>query len=545
MLFRGNASGHDFQFHLASWMDAAGQWREGTIFPRWAEWANWGFGEPRFIFYPPASWMIGAAFGSVLPWAIVPGTFIWLTLVAAGMSMWKLAREWLPGSFPIVAAVLFEVNPYHLVIVYYRSDFAELLAGAILPLALWGALHAAREEWRRVPVLAIVFAGIWLSNAPAAVIATYALGLIFVVECAVRRSFRPLGSGATAMAAGFGLAAFYVLPAAWERRWVQIAQALADNLRPAQNFLFTHANDPDFVRFNWKVSSVAVGVILVTGVAAISVAKKRREFPEPFWVLMSLGAVSTALMLPFTNFLWRELPELRFVQFPWRWLEILDLVFAFLLAATISRMQRRGFAWLAGLIAFLAIGAAATAMVRNAWWDSADVPSLTDAIHSGCGYEGTDEYTPVGSDRYELPGNPDDTVREEGVSAVPAARIAEFDSDSGDVVPAADVKLRIERWSAEHREFAAETATPVTLAMQIVNYPVWEVRVDGQEIRAGSAPDTGQMLVDLAPGAHHVAIRFRRTWDRTVGGAISVLSAITLLAWLWTSRRPSDDGSAR
>ena len=188
---------------------------------------------------------------------MVPGAFIWLALVAAGMSMWKLAREWLPGPQAIVAAVLFAVNPYHLVIVYYRSDFAELLAGAILPLVVWGALHVARGEWRRVPLLAVAFAGIWLSNAPAAVIATYSLGLIFVAECAARRSVRPLVPGAVAMAGGFGLAAFYILPAAWEQRWVQIAQAVADNLRPARNFLFTHANDPDFVLFNWKVSWVA------------------------------------------------------------------------------------------------------------------------------------------------------------------------------------------------------------------------------------------------------------------------------------------------
>ena len=276
ILFLGNASGHDFDFHVASWMDVAGQWREGIVYPRWAEWANWGFGEPRFIFYPPASWVAGAALGSVLPWRMVPGAFIWLALVLAGVSMWVLSREWLPPPQSVVAALLFTVNPYHLVIVYYRSDFAELLAGALFPLLIWGVLRVIAGEWRRVPSLAVIFAAVWLTNAPAAVIATYSLVLILLAGCVVRKSVRPLLPGASAMGGGFALAAFYILPAAWERRWVQIAQAVAGEVNPSRNFLFTRMNDPDFVLFNGKVSWIAAGVIVITGIAAIVKARKRR-----------------------------------------------------------------------------------------------------------------------------------------------------------------------------------------------------------------------------------------------------------------------------
>ena len=94
----------------------------------------------------PRRGCIGAALGSVLPWTAVPGAYIWLALMLAGMSMWKLSREWLQGPQAAAAAVLFAVNPYNLAIVYYRSDFAELLAAALLPLLLWSALGIVQAK---------------------------------------------------------------------------------------------------------------------------------------------------------------------------------------------------------------------------------------------------------------------------------------------------------------------------------------------------------------------------------------------------------------
>jgi hypothetical protein len=532
MFFLGNASGHDFQFHLASWMDVAGQWREGVLYPRWAEWANWGFGEPRFIFYPPASWLLGAALGSVLPWTIVPGTYIWLVLVAGGMAMWRFAREWLGSAEAIAAAIFFAANPYNIVLVYYRSDFAEMLAVALFPLLLLGVVRVLGDGWTGVPWLAVTFAGIWLSNAPAGVIATYSLALLLAVGCLSKRDLRPLIPGGCAMLAGFGLASFYILPAALEQRWVQIGEVVSANLNPEHNFLFTYSNDPEFLLFNWKVSGVALLVMLIAGVAAVFAARRRREFSELWWMLLALGAASALLMFPPSVLLWRHLPRLRYLQFPWRWLGPLGAVFASFIAAaagagpTADRTKRKRVIW---LCLFGVLVLTAVAIASDAWWDSADVPQMSDMIHSGHGYQGTDEYAPAGSNPYDLPGEvPEDTDVSD--APPPTPQVEMLDDNSGEVVPAAGMRIQVERWTAEDRAFTAETSLPVTLAPRLLNYPAWEVRVDGAISRPGSQDRTAQMLLPVNSGTHRVDIRFRRTGDRLLGVAISILTAFSLLA---------------
>jgi hypothetical protein len=509
MLFLGNASGHDFGFHIASWMETARQWHEGVIYPRWAAWANYGFGEPRFIFYPPASWLLGAALGTVLPWRAAPGVLIWLTLVASGLSMFALSREWLSPSAAIAASVFYAVNPYHLVIVYYRSDFAELIASAVFPLVILFALRVGRTGWNGIVPLAVVFGAVWLSNAPAAVIITYSLTLVLVVESIVHRSARPAAAGALAMATGFGLAAFYIVPATWEQRWVNISQVISDNLRAEQNFLFTRANDPEFVLFNWKVSGVALGVILVAGVVAVVTARQRRSMPGAWWAAMGLAAVSAALMFPASGLAWKYLPKLRFVQFPWRWLVPLNLACWFLFAAATAGSRKRWAWWTAMAAAFAILG---TAIVRDAWWDSEDVRVALEAISSDRGYEGNDEYAPLGCDNYDLPKD--------------APRIA---APKG-------MRARIERWSPERRILTVDSARPGNLALKLVNYPAWEVEVNGENIKAISKPGTAQMLLPLPAGSSRVQVKFARTPDRTVGDVIST-ATVALLAGLMLFER--------
>lgn len=506
--FLGNASGHDIQFHLASWMDVAAQWRQGILFPRWAEWANFGFGEPRFIFYPPLSWILGAALGLILPWRAVPGAFIWIALVIAGASMHHLARVWLRPQDAIAAAVLFAVNPYHLAIIYYRSDFAELLASALFPLLILHTISLARDAWPRVPQFAIVFAAIWLTNAPAAVIATYSVAILLAAEIVLSRSIKPALVAAVAAASGFALASFYILPAFYEQRWVDISQALTSLLQPWHNFLFTQADDPEFVLFNLKISAVALLVIAVFAISAVLAARRRESAPEVFWPLATLGIAAILLMFRESVWLWRFVPELRFVQFPWRWLLPLDVAAVFFFCAAAARLPHRWPAWIAATVVLASVAAW---MCTNNWWDDQDAPSLAASIASGAGYEGTDEYQPLGCDRTDLPGS--------------APRASLLDPETNAAVSAAGARLRVEAWTAEHKVVDVDTPRPVTLELQLLAYPAWRAAVNGLSVKIDPLPDTAVVTLPLPAGTNRVDLRFTHTKDRIAGFLISLAAA--------------------
>jgi hypothetical protein len=511
-LFLGEPSGHDFEFHLNSWMEVLSQWKQGILYPRWAALAHYGYGEARFIFYPPASWILGASLGAFLPWSVAPAAYIWITLTASGCSMFMLAGRWLTRHDAIFAAALYAVNPYHLVIVYWRSAFAELLASALLPLLLVPVLQA-REKGRRIIVpLSLVVAAAWLTNAPAAVMVNYSLALLLVVVAIQEQSLRPLLYGAVAVILGVALAAFYVLPAAYEERWVDISQVLAYGVRPVDNFLFRMIDDPDHNIFNLLVSTVASAQMMCVAVFFICSRKWRKQTPLLWWILIALAAAPALLMFAPTLPVWMYLPKLRFVQLPWRWLLCFNVAFAMLLAMAFRRWAARLFAC-AIMLAVLALG---WAYLRSPWWDkAADIAEMRENQRHGTGYEGTDEYVPTDSDPYEIKqGTPRATFE-------------------GPV----EAHIQIQQWGTELKALTVQAPQAGKVSLRLFNFPAWQVEVNGRRIEAESRDVTGQMTIPIAAGESSVGVRFVRTWDRTAGAAISITSLIFLAGLVTLQRR--------
>lgn len=501
--FLGNPSGHDFEFHVLSWMEVVNQWRQGVIYPRWAEFAHWGYGEARFLFYPPASWTLGAALGLLLPWKMVSGAYVWCALTASGCSMFLLARRWLSRNDAIFAAALYAANPYHIVVIYWRSALAELLAGCLLPLLLLVILRA-RDGRRLLLPLSLVVAAAWLTNAPSAVMVNYSLTLLVVIVAFHHRRPGLLLYGAAAVLMGAALAGFYLIPAAYEEKWVSIAQVLAPGLRPQDNFLFTLIHDPDHDRFNYLVSIVGATEVFLFVVSAFLSRKVPKMERGAWWAIVGWGVAVASLMLPVTSLLWLHLPKLRFVQLPWRWLLCLNVAFTLLFTMACRRWLIRASVCVGMFLVLWSVWH----HVQPPWWDTAaDIQELHDFIEDGDGYEGTDEYVPMGIDPSEVAKN--------------APQVSAVSGDSVDV--------HMQKWTAESKAFTFETAKAQELRLRLFNYPAWKVEVDGQRMISHVQAGTGEILVPVPSGNHQVQVQFARTADRWIGGTLSVEATIGII----------------
>jgi hypothetical protein len=570
LLINGCSCGHDFDFHLLSWMEAARQFTHGNIHPHWAYTPAYNAGEPRFVFYPPLSWTIGAILGIILPWTWTPIVYTWLALTASGLALRRLARDFTTPTAALLAAILYTVNPYMLFTAYERTAYAELLAAAFIPLLLHGILRNKVT----IPRIAIPIALLWLTNAPAAVMSCYALALLTAVRLATKnRSTTDPGAPPFAVSShrvgysrrartafanssttpiqtplqltlntitgtilGLGLAAVYILPAAYERRYVQIKMAIIPYLRIQDNFLFHHTPDAPHDQVLHTASVIAVLLIAVTAIVLIATSRKKARVPHPSqsyregWdtqpstllliPLTTLTIAITLLLTPLTTFIWNHAPELSFLQFPWRLVAILAAVLALSIALALAPLNLKP---KVTAIITLGLAAALTYPAYKIFHQPCDPEDTVQArltlFHSTQGAEPTDEYTPITADNDSL------------AQTNPPYWLAQD--------PSAKAPTNAQPGPAP-THLTLNNPTSEDLILNLRDYPAWRITLNETPITTRTQRDDGLISFPIPGGHSNIDINYTHTLDQTLGDMISLTSLALLVILARRKQKRSD-----
>lgn len=611
LFLRGPSGGGDFGFHFISWIDAQHSMSMGVLYPHWANSSNFGTGEPKFVFYPPLSWMGGAVLGMFLPWNLVPFVMFILLLSATGLATRALARETLDDGPATLAGCAAIFLGYALFAVYQRNDFAELTGGFWIPLLLLFALRRRNPSgnfWQRAfdgsaAPLALIVAGIWLSNGPLGIMAAYLLAAVALASALIEKTLVPVVRAAVSTFVGMGLASLYLIPAICERDWVSIQNALNPIAYVVENnWLFAHNADPLMDAHNNLMLHVSMVAVAMLAVAFLSgaIAWFRGVVPgeRRWWLPMALIPPAILfLLVPVSRPIWNLLPELRLLQFPWRWLVVLEAPMAICFAAALwfDRKSLR-ILLLAGCAAvFLGITLAAPLF----WFTNRPSieTSFQEAVREGIGVMGKPEYAPPGI-RFpvvsllvdpqgnpllnalgDLPLNPTDPRMDPrlhpNVQLVPDACLLNTPPNAsvpggagfapawhGDPTSCKSSGWRELSFLAgssaqgpsgflpEQKGFMGIAEHAGYLILRLRYYPAWSVTVNGIPVAAMAERERGLMAVPVPKGNVLVSVDWTTTGDVVAARLVSSVALLLVTGlyfferkrW-WTRSSPGGAGS--
>jgi len=520
----------DIGFHLFRLMQLDYLVERGILYSRWAPDMVLGYGYPIFNYVPPLPYYVALALSRLGLGVNIGLRFtLALGLWASGWAAYCLARDHFSAPASLVAAVAYMYAPYQGYDALFRGNLSESFAWFLLPLTLWAVGRLARTGGRGWLVIGVMsYAAILLTHniftlLTSPLVGAYAIWSAwsatgsFKASARIRRIVITLG----VLAGGMGLAAFFWIPAFFERHLVQIERlvfgfpfafwnhflSLREMLLAVRGVTLDLRN-PSPPR-TLGLIPVLIGIPGLWGLWRFD--DRRRRLPLAFFAVALCGY--GFLMTAHARFIWEHVPLLKLVEFPWRMLAPAALCLSFLSAATVD-LLRKG--WLRTAVA----GGAIVALILGGlyWFHPRycygyEHPTLTDLhiYEQRTGQLGTTsagEYLPktVSS----LPERPADQP---------------FDIQS---LPTG-VEIREVRVRPLETAALIETSRPVRLVVHRFDFPGWRAWIDGEPVDIEPTDPQGMISVTVPGGEHRLVVRFGPTPLRTFSTVLSLLSLVVLV----------------
>lgn len=519
---RGFPSGFDAVRHYrwtSQFIDAL---HDGAVYPHWLPTANDGQGSPATLYYPPLTFYIAAAFSLVIKNTLAAMILsCWLALAASGLSMYVFGRSLLSPRLSFAAAALYMMAPYHLLDLHQASSVSEFWSFVWPPLLFDTTRRAAAGRGlQAVPSLALSYALLILTHVPVTYLTTAAIGVFALVLTRKASSLLRVGAG---LSLGAGLAAVFLIPVLFENRYIKLFFKFSykdyfqfEHLRIALTAAW-FPSDPSPYSYLLDTDVIAVGLLALFIVSSLSIwLTSRSDKPDstmarPCLAVCIVTGFSLLMTTRLTALLWRLVPGLSFLFFPYRWLVVASAGVCFLTAFSI-RMLTRDARWrllqLVTLSAIVVLNVALGALV------TARAPNDPGAIAEGLSRRDTREYRPVwwdGQLRREL-------------------------WQASSIVQTGEADVRAIDDSGIRQRYSVNSSAESVIVFRPLYFPGWVARADGKQIEI-TPSEEGHIQVTIEQGEHVLTLTFEDTWPRTAGKIVSAISLLAALGISYWSRR--------
>ena len=523
---------------------------DGVLYPRWFPDLAFGYGFPFFNYREPLGYYAIEAIhklGADFPLAL--NLLLALGVIVAGQAMLLWVNDLFDRAAGVIAGLVYMAAPYTLIGAITRANQPEVLALALLPLILWAFRRLMIHGGRRHFALAVLsYAALLLTHNISSLIFTP----ILLAYCVLRGAW---GTGNTqhatrttffAMVLALGLTAFFWLPALAEGQAVQLYLthsargndyhfnfvALSEVLHGPGTADPWLLNPPLIISLGWP--QIALAVLGLFGLRRAQSRERRAHIIAAALLMITL----LFMALPSSVGLWDNLPLIRFVQFPWRFVGRALLPAALLAGAAtytithsslVTRHPVRSAAASIGLALTVLIVAAPHVYPRTC----APQPNLS--INSVFAYERATGHIGVDPLGAYLPV----TVKERPTSSPLEAQYAK-----NEVIQRLDrsalpngAQVIAEAYQPNRAVIELDTPLAFRATYFAFDFPGWQVTLDDQPAPITPSDPTGLITFDVPAGRHRIEVAFGDTPLRTAANALSAAALLGLALMLVRVRR--------
>jgi hypothetical protein len=309
----------------------------GILYPRWFPNYYGGYGYPIFVFYQPGYFFFSLPFAYLFPDILTASCAAGVTMFfLGGAGVYFLVRRMTCGRLvSLFCSMMFLLTPYIYVNIYVRGDLSELLAMFIIPWALYFLILLKDRISGNVPVAPFVLI---LSLALAAMVYSHpftsmffyplfcVLAVAFGMEMERKTAARFLVAVGAAVFFAVIFSSPYWLTAFQMKQYVAYHNAASGDLSAEHHVVYFQQLFSRFWGFGGSEPGTASdGMSFQLGLphflAAIMGFWLNRK--NKFYLSVFLLYVLCILMMtPLASVLWKHIPLLNFVQFPWRILSV-------------------------------------------------------------------------------------------------------------------------------------------------------------------------------------------------------------------------------
>lgn len=477
---------------------------------RWVPDMGYGNGFPLFNYYSPLPYYIGAVFSFMVGYIWAAKILFFIPMILGGIAMYFLGKELFGKIGGVAASVLFSFAPYRALDLYIRGDITESFAIAIIPTVFYFVLKLIKEKSFKNFLGVVLSFGTFLLSHNIMIVFFVPVLFFWASYFLYIERMRNLKFLILSLILGFGLSAFFIIPAFFEKNLIQAETLIRMEFNFRANFVnldqlffsrFWGYGDLISFQIGWPHWWLAFSAALVLFINLIFRKLKFKENLLLFFLLV-IFTLSVFMTHNRSAFIWERIDILKYAQFPWRFLSLTifssGLIGGFLVFVFKENKQKY---LVAAVILLVTI-----VLNWNYFRPETFFYSMTDREKLS-GIEWEDQQKAAILDY--LPK----TAYEPREKAPDSPKIISGDAEIKDFLYYSN------RWQFETKVFKS-----ARIEIPVFYFPDWQVKVNNLNYPQSHQNLMGRISIDLQPGVYIVDGHLNNTPIRNLANIISILS---------------------